>query len=189
MYLNGLAAGAPWLGRLTVLVATYGVVLYVLLPAWLWVRRLRDPVATLINRQRLSATLLLAAGAVGLSLGVNAVLNVAVPRLRPFLVLPAHVLLPSPPRDASFPSDHAALTTAVAVTLLLGGEAGWGRAALTGAALIGIARVAAGVHYPSDILGGMLVGAVCAAGMIRARGPLKSVLDRVLAIARRCRLA
>ncbi len=189
MYLNGLAAGAPWLGRLAVLLATYAIVLYALLWAWVWARRPRDPLVNLMNRQRGRAMLLLAAGAAGLSLGVNTFLNVAFPRPRPFLVLPAHVLVPSPPRDASFPSDHAAVTTAFAVTLLLGGEARWGLAALAGAALIGAARIAVGVHYPSDILGGMVVGALCAAGAVQARGPLQPVLDRVLAIARRCRLA
>jgi len=180
-YLNGLPAAAPWLARPTVLVATYGIGLYAVLMAWLWRRRGGDPFVR--------ATLLLAVAAIGVSLGVNVVLNAAFPRPRPFLVLPAHVLLASPPHDASFPSDHAAVTSAVAVALLFGGETGWGLAALAGAALIGLARIAAGVHYPSDILGGMLVGALCAAGASAAREPLAPLLDRMLAFARRCRLA
>lgn len=178
-YLNALPLRVPLLGRIAVPVAAYAIVLYSLLLLWLWVR------AGAIGEGR--RVLLLAAFAAVLSLGVNVVLNVVAPRPRPFLVLPAHVLVP-PPHDASFPSDHAAVTTAIGVTLILGGQAVRGVAAMIGAVLIGIARVMVGVHYPSDIAGGMVVGGGCAAAVIGARRLLQPAVDVAIALARRLRL-
>jgi len=62
----------------------------------------------------------------------------------------------------SFPSGHAAFYMSLAVTLFFYHR----RLALfyfVGALLIGIARVAAGVHFPTDILGGFIVGAAAGA--------------------------
>jgi len=87
-YLNALPLRVPLLGRLVVPVAAYAIVLYALLLLWLWVRA----GATGEGRR----VLLLAVFAAVLSLGANAVLNVVAPRPRPFLVLPAHVLVPLP---------------------------------------------------------------------------------------------
>ncbi len=56
-------------------------------------------------------------------------------------------------------SDHAAVTSAVGTVLLMGGEPAWGALGIVGGALIGVARVVAGAYYPSEILGGILVGA------------------------------
>ncbi len=124
-----------------------------------------------------------------LALGINALLNVVLPRPRPFLVLPVHVLVTSRPQDSSFPSDHAASASAIAATLLLGTEARWGVLGLLGALVIGASRVIAGVHYPSDILGGVLVGAMCAGFALRAEAPLRPVLNFALETARQLRLA
>ena len=81
----------------------------------------------------------------------------------------------SPPHDASFPSDHAAVAGAVSTMLLLDGLWGWGLAGWVIGLIIGAARVAVGVHYPSDILGGLAVGAVSA----YACRPLSNVAARV----------
>jgi undecaprenyl-diphosphatase len=122
-----------------------------------------------------------------LTLGINAVLNIAIPRPRPFLTLPAHVLI-ARPQDPSFPSNHAAFATAIAVTLLLHRQWVW-MLGLLGAAVIGAARVMAGVHYPSDVWGAMVVGSVAAMIVFLARQPLRPVLDFTLSVARLLRLA
>jgi undecaprenyl-diphosphatase len=178
--LNTLPAHIPVLGRLAVPAATYGVFLYAPLLLWLWFGATRRSTE---GRR----ALLLAVLAAVLSLGVNAALNVLVPRPRPFAVLPAHVLVP-PPRDASFPSDHAAVATAIGVTLWVGGHSEWGIPAVLGAAVIGLARVVVGVHYPSDIFGGMVTGAASAATGVGAKRLLRPVLDAVIEVARQLRL-
>lgn len=180
-YLNGLPASVPGLGPLAVWGAKFGLLAYAGLAAWLW---WRGSGASDERRK----VLLLALFAAGLALGVNAVVNAAVPRPRPFLVVPARVLLASPPHDPSFPSDHAAVSAAIAVALVLGGQPGWGALAFLGSCLIGLARVVVGVHYPSDIAGGITVGATCAAAAIWLRTALDPVLTLVLATARRLHL-
>lgn len=57
----------------------------------------------------------------------------------------------------SFPSGHAAFFFALATAVYLYNKRGglWLYAA---AAIIGLARIAAGVHYPTDILGGAALG-------------------------------
>ena len=63
-------------------------------------------------------------------------------------------------RHVSFPSGHAAAAAALAGILILGveGHALW-RAALLGVAwLVGLSRIMVGVHWPLDVLWGMLGG-------------------------------
>jgi len=58
----------------------------------------------------------------------------------------------------SFPSAHTYLAFAIATTILLSGHKKLGISMLIVASLIGIARIAAGLHYPSDVLGGIFIG-------------------------------
>jgi undecaprenyl-diphosphatase len=78
-------------------------------------------------------------------------------RPRPFVTeafQPLLALMPSP----SFPSGHVTLLFGVSVALLMAGKKkeGWWLMGLSLA--VGIARVAAGVHWPSDVLGGVVAG-------------------------------
>lgn len=57
----------------------------------------------------------------------------------------------------SFPSGHAAFYFALAFAVYLYHKKA-GAFFLTGAALISISRVAGGIHYPSDILAGAILG-------------------------------
>ena len=83
-------------------------------------------------------------------------------RPRPFVVL-EHVrqLIEKNTNEASFPSGHAAFYFAVAFAVYLGNKS-TGRVMLILAGVLSIARVYLGVHYPSDILGGAVVGLVSA---------------------------
>lgn len=67
--------------------------------------------------------------------------------------------------SASFPSLHAAVAGSWAAALLLGRTvaSSWiGPLALTIALAIGWSRVFLGLHYPSDVIAGLLLGCACA---------------------------
>jgi membrane-associated phospholipid phosphatase len=63
------------------------------------------------------------------------------------------------PTDPSYPSGHAAgaMLVLLLAAMLLGGR-GLVCAAVVLALLIGLSRIAMGVHWPSDVLGGWLFG-------------------------------
>jgi undecaprenyl-diphosphatase len=61
----------------------------------------------------------------------------------------------------SFPSDHTTVATAIAAALLFFSpfkKTAW--LLVAAACLIGFARVFAGIHYPADIIGGLVTGFV-----------------------------
>ncbi len=80
-------------------------------------------------------------------------------RARPFAAMGFQPLVNHSAAAASFPSGHAAFYFALALVMIsIDKKRGWFY--LAGAALIGLARVAAGVHWPSDILAGAITGLV-----------------------------
>ncbi|MEP6816647.1 MAG: phosphatase PAP2 family protein [Marmoricola sp.] len=80
---------------------------------------------------------------------------------RPFVVNPSLKPLFAHPADNGFPSDHTALTSAVALVVLL--HRRWaGLALLVVSLAIGASRVAAHVHHTQDIVAGLVIGAVAA---------------------------
>lgn len=87
-------------------------------------------------------------------------------RIRPFAVNPAVTLLVKAPLDASFPSGHTAASFAAVFALRASGSPLW-RPALALALVIAFSRLYLYVHWPSDVLGGAVLGA--AVGWIGAR--------------------
>lgn len=80
-------------------------------------------------------------------------------RPRPFEALALEPLFTN---DAgSFPSGHMALLFALGTPLLFLNRR-WGLWFLSLSFLTGLARIAAGVHWPSDILGGAVIGVLSA---------------------------
>ena len=75
-----------------------------------------------------------------------------------------HLLVDCGP-GKSFPSSHAVNNFAMA-TLFSYYYRKWTWAFVAWASLVALSRPAVGVHYPSDILGGALIGAAIAAFMI-----------------------
>ena len=96
----------------------------------------------------------------------NIVLKPLVGRVRPVFVNTAGERLTAPPADASFPSGHTAAAFAAVFALRASGSPLW-KPALVLAAGIAFSRLYLYVHWPSDVLGGILVGA--AAGWAGAR--------------------
>lgn len=80
-------------------------------------------------------------------------------RIRPFALNSAVALLVEPPLDASFPSGHTAASFAAVFALRSSGSPLW-KPALVLAVVIAFSRLYLYVHWPSDVLGGALLGAV-----------------------------
>ena len=96
----------------------------------------------------------------------NMILKPLVGRIRPFAVNTAVELLTASPADASFPSGHTAASFAAVFALRASGSPLWKPAAVL-ASVIAFSRLYLYVHWPTDVLGGILVGA--AAGWAGAR--------------------
>lgn len=77
-------------------------------------------------------------------------------RPRPFSFLNFQPLINST-NAGSFPSGHAAFYFALASCVFLVNKK-WGQYFLIAAVLIGLARVFAGAHWPSDIVAGTVIG-------------------------------
>ena len=88
----------------------------------------------------------------------NIMIKNLVARPRPFDLLPDLQVLIKKPTDFSFPSGHTASSFAAAGAIFYAGYKKWGTVALILAGAIGFSRLYLGVHYPSDVIWGALVG-------------------------------
>ncbi len=150
--------------------ASWGVLAFGIVACALWL--LDPPRRPGVWRHAIAAGL----AAATLALVVNQVIAHLWQRPRPFTDHPLGIVpLISSAHDASFPSDHASLSFAIAFGILfVAGRAGW--LFVGWAALIAASRVLAGVHYPTDVLAGALIGLGCGFFTARLALPLLSRL-------------
>lgn len=106
--------------------------------------------------RKLGAAILISIG-IGFFLG-NVVMKNLFARSRPCWIDESIILLVKNPRDFSFPSGHTLVAFESAVSIWLVHKR-WGCAALLLAFLIGFSRMYLFVHFPTDVLGGMVLGA------------------------------
>lgn len=131
------------------------------------------------KKYRRQGFFLLAALAAGVLVG-NVFLKNWVARPRPCWLDHSVRLLIARPSDYSFPSGHT-LSSVIGATVLTLTNRKFGWAAIPLAALIAFSRLYLYVHFPSDVLGGALIGLVlgcmvfwmgsAADGKIRGRAP------------------
>ena len=88
-------------------------------------------------------------------LGVTELIRFFYHRPRPFVSYQVQQLFSE--NGWSFPSGHSAFFFAMATAIYLYNKK-WGIGFFFAAVLMNISRIIAGVHYPSDILGGAIVG-------------------------------
>ncbi|MER5935495.1 phosphatase PAP2 family protein [Streptomyces sp. NPDC002054] len=154
--INGLAQETPgWFDRIIGFTGEYGLLLVlVLLVLWCWrgIRKLSTPAAA-----EGFAALVWTPLAAGIALLLNIPLRQFVGRPRPFRQYGEVEVLTQGTTDFSFVSDHATLAMALGVGLFIAhrklGFIGIGIALLEG-----FCRVYMGVHYPTDVVGGLALG-------------------------------
>lgn len=90
----------------------------------------------------------------------NGILKNLFARTRPYEVNQAVRLLITKPKDYSFPSGHTAAAAVAVMALYLAKVKKVWQCALILAVLIAFSRMYFYVHYPTDILGGVLLGVI-----------------------------
>lgn len=94
----------------------------------------------------------------------NMVLKNLVARTRPYEVIEGLTYIVRTPVDYSFPSGHAGCSFAVASVMFRRLPGRYGVPALVLAILISLSRLYVGVHYPSDVLFGVISGILISYG-------------------------
>jgi len=130
-------------------------------------------------RKRATAGALAAAA---VAMAANQILSHLWERARPFAAHPSGIVpIGAASTDPSFPSDHVAAATAIAVATWIAYPRA-GRTLLVLAGVVAASRLLVGAHYPSDVLAGGAVGAISAVATMRLRRtwePLVAIVARV----------
>lgn len=104
----------------------------------------------------------------------NCILKPLVGRTRPWLVIEGLLPLIHEGDLRSFPSGHTSAAFAAGTALLRTLPKAWARrTVMVCAVLMGLSRLYVGVHYPSDVLGGALVGTFCGWLAVKLLGELQ----------------
>ena len=168
--LHGLAGRSPFLDFTVVSIAQYAAYLALIIFVVGIVRMRADWRMRVAIFAHAALAVILARGI------VTEGIRFFFPSVRPFLTLGFEPLLTE--TSNAFPSGHAAVFFALATTLFFyDRKKGWWFLAF--ALINGIARVIAGVHWPVDIVGGVLVGVL---GGVVIRILLKPHLDKLQGI-------
>ncbi|MDR3293618.1 MAG: phosphatase PAP2 family protein [Clostridiales bacterium] len=116
----------------------------------------------LIFKKTRSIGIAIAAALILEAVVVNLTMKPLLMRERPFSVNPDILLLVKAPGDYSFPSGHSATAFAFAAAVFFMNKK-WGIPAFIVAALVALSRLYLYVHYPTDVLAGILIGIILGA--------------------------
>ena len=93
---------------------------------------------------------------------VNFTIKPLIARERPWLVIRDFVNLVPEKDPNSFPSGHTNAAFAFALAVCMSAPRRWMKIAAVCAGLVmGLSRLYVGVHFPSDVLAGALIGSLC----------------------------
>jgi len=146
LVINGNAATPHWVVELALVCSKYLAVLIPLLLVGLWLTGREWPREVALHACLVTLLALVANWGIGL----------AWPHPRPFVMGLGHLFMPHTPTSSS-PSDHATAFAVVAITLLAGGLWRLGVLVVIAGLAVAWARVFAGIHFPLDMLGAVVV--------------------------------
>jgi undecaprenyl-diphosphatase len=118
----------------------------------------------------------------------SVIIGKLVDRPRPFSISGVQELVFHRP-DYSFPSEHAAALFAVALSFYFSGYKKLGHVMLAIAILVSFFRIASGLHYPTDVLGGIAIGVISSWIIKTAEPYLSPIYDFIINIAKKIKLA
>lgn len=175
LLINGLTGHIVWLDHFIANFSKYGPILFGIYLVGLWFTG-ENAEARCENRKQA----LYAVFSALLAMGVNQIIGLLWFRNRPYIDHPVNRLV-SVTADASFPSDHAAGSFSIAGIILCKQSIGSIVLAVI-AVLLSLSRIYVGVHYPSDILGGMAVGILSSMVINKNRNILEKPVSLLLAV-------
>ncbi|AKB36832.1 Bacitracin transport permease protein BCRC [Methanosarcina siciliae C2J] len=165
--INDMAGKSSALDTTMIFAANYLIFLFAVYLTYIWFAK---------NEYRQEA--LFAGYAALLGLGINFIITLFYFHPRPFM-LPTGTLLIAHAAESSFPSDHATIMFSVSLMLLTSGLRRNGAIFFILALLSGFARVYAGLHFPMDMAGSLLVASL-SVGILLALKKYLIPINRVL---------
>lgn len=148
--INSAANWNIFLDAFMIIVSKAVPYIYILLLAWLYVQGFRKGSFKLRGESFATGVLLV------LCLIGSFILGSLFYENRPFVDHPDAILILNHAADASFPSDHAVGTMAIACGILFY-DWSLGTKMVYWSILVGVSRVFVGNHYPGDILGAFIL--------------------------------
>lgn len=119
--------------------------------------------------------------AAALALGVNQIIIRLIDRPRPFEAHTDIVPVGHASTDSSFPSDHSTAAFAIATAAWIAYPRA-GRWLMALAVVVAVSRLMLGAHYPTDVIGGAVIGAIAAVVVMRLERvwlPLAALVARL----------
>ena len=145
----------PFLDPIMIFITNFGNAVWFTAGFYLWLSG-----SDAASGKYILATLFLSWGLTSL------VLKPLIGRTRVYHAVPSLVAIIPEPKDKAFPSAHAAMAFAGAFAILFHLPVSFGIAAMAFALIMGYSRMYVGVHYLSDVLGGLVTGLTCAGLLI-----------------------
>ncbi|EFE93632.1 undecaprenyl-diphosphate phosphatase [Serratia odorifera] len=152
-WINATPASPEWTIDLATFLARdlIAIVPLLIVGLWLW-----GPKNALVSQRAVVAKTTIA---LGFSLLASASIGMLLPHERPFVAGIGYTFLQHAP-DSSFPSDHGTAIFTFAIAFLCWHRMWSGIMLMVVAAGIAWSRVYLGVHWPLDMVGGLLLGMV-----------------------------